>query len=124
MPSPIAADSTTSLLAKLMTISQERQGVLANNMANANTPGYTRMDVEFQQELSRLLERGEDTSVGSMRVTTVEDPDRPAGNDGNNILLPLEMNAMMENGLMYNLLTKAYATRIGILRTAIDGGGA
>lgn len=124
MSSPVAADTMSSLLAKLMEISHQRQGVIANNMANANTPGYTRMDVEFQQELSRMLHRGEADSVASLRPETVEDDRRPPAKDGNNVILPLEMNAMMENGLMYNLLTKAYATRVGILRAAIEGGPA
>lgn len=122
MSHPVASDSTSSLLTKLMEISQERQGIIAHNMANANTPGYIRMDVDFQAELSRLLERGEDDSIRSLRAKAVEDETRPPGRDGNNILLPMEMNAMMNNGLMYNLLTKAYATRVGILRAAIDGG--
>ena len=38
-------EAAAQLASKLMQMSQARQGVLANNLANANTPGYTRLSV-------------------------------------------------------------------------------
>ena len=122
MPSAILSDSSSLLMAKLMELSHERQGVLANNMANANTPGYIRMDVDFRQELAKRLADNDPASVSAFRAEPVEDETRPPGKDGNNVVLPTEMNAMMQNSLLDGLLTKAFATKLNILRTAIDGG--
>ena len=41
-------DLTDTILERAMSGSELRQSVLANNLANANTPGFKRSDVDFQ----------------------------------------------------------------------------
>ena len=107
------------LTSKLIEIAQARQGVLANNLANANTPGYIRKDVDFQGELRRALASGKPESIGQLRADVAEDLSNPARIDGNNVVAAQEMSEIMQNGVYHNLLAKALTTRINILRSAI-----
>ena len=120
----ILNDTGSLLVSKLMEVAQERQGVIANNLANANTPEYIRLDLDFKTELARILHQKELSTLPDFHPDTVEDYSQSPQADGNNIIVPKEINAMMENGIMYNLLARAFSTRMGILRAAIDGGNA
>jgi len=46
-----ASASATSALTHALDVSSERHSLLARNLANLNTPGYTRMDLEFESAL-------------------------------------------------------------------------
>ena len=48
----LARDVTLATLAKAQSASTERTRMLAENIANVNTPGYKRHDVDFQSELA------------------------------------------------------------------------
>ncbi|MFH0880983.1 MAG: flagellar basal body rod protein FlgB, partial [Lentisphaerota bacterium] len=48
-------DETTQVLNKMLDVSALRQRVLANNLANINTPGYKRLDVKFRDELTDAI---------------------------------------------------------------------
>ena len=48
-----------------------RNIAIANNMANATTPGYKRQDVAFESELKKALGRSSDTSHMDQRVARV-----------------------------------------------------
>lgn len=118
----ILNDTGSLLVSKLMEVAQERQGVLANNLANANTPEYIRLELDFKTELARIVHQQELSTLPDFRPETIEDYSQSPQPDGNNIVVPTEINAMMENSIMYNLLARAFSTRMGILRAAIDGG--
>ena len=72
-----------------------RQGVLAANLANADTPRYKRVDLDFERALERKTTRLERThpshqggSSGGARLVT--DP-RSVTPDGNGVELELEL---------------------------------
>ncbi len=44
------------LLSKLLDLTSTTNKVLANNIANANTPGFKKYDVSFQRELTKAVE--------------------------------------------------------------------
>ena len=120
--SDILNDTGSVLISKLMELAQERQGLIANNLANANTPGYIRVDLDFQTELTRMVRQQELSALPGFRPVPAEDYSQPSQPDGNNVVVPNEVNQMMQNGIMYNLLTRAFSTRMGILKAAISGG--
>ena len=45
----------TELLQKSMSILAQRHRVIANNIANINTPGYQPVDIDFDETLDRAL---------------------------------------------------------------------
>ncbi len=106
---------------KAMQGSLLRQQVLANNIANANTPGFQRSDVDFQSALAQAFSSGTPTtsqldqisfspqvsSTGAMQV------------DGNTVDINTENADLSENTLDYQALESVMGTRMSILKTAI-----
>ena len=60
------------LLGRLLSASTLRQRVIADNVANQNTPGYRRQEVAFEELLREAFERGkDDTSQIEARIVEV-----------------------------------------------------
>ena len=59
-----------------------RQTALANNIANANTPGYQRQDVDFHSALQAALASGEPRAVASAPLRRQTDADDAMRADG------------------------------------------
>jgi flagellar basal-body rod protein FlgB len=95
--------------------------VIANNLANSETPGYIRRELDFQTKLKQLMSDGETDAINDLQPELVLDETGPLKDDGNNVSISNEMNEMMENGVYFNLLAKAFSTRVNILRSAITG---
>ena len=117
----ILSDRTSLTAVRLMDIAQLRQKVISNNLANANTPGYIRQDVTFKEQLGKMLEAGDMEGIKQFDPERFDDEAMPARRDGNNIIPPMELNAMMQNGLFYNLLTRSMSTKLKILKLATQG---
>ncbi len=117
--SPLLNDETSIIINKLLGLTQSSQSVIANNIANADTPGYIRREFDFQTELTKTINENEMNSLANIVGRVTKDEKSPAGIDGNNVLLPNEMNNMMQNTIFFKLLSKAHSTRINILRQAI-----
>jgi flagellar basal-body rod protein FlgB len=110
----------TELLFQLMNATTLRAQVIAGNVANQNTPGYTRQTVDFEDRLRAALVAGD--RVDAIAPELREDRATPARPDGNNVTLEIELNAMRENRLLY----ETYATILGghfeLMRTSIKDG--
>ena len=110
----------TDLLLRLMSASTLRAKVIAGNVANQNTPGYTRKTVAFEESLRRALEGGE--PIDALAPEVREDREAPPRPDGNNVTLEVELNAMRENRLMYETYTAILAGHFELLRSSIKDG--
>ena len=78
-------DGTQLIIAQAMNGAAARQQVLANNIANANTAGFTRSDVDFQTPAAERDRRA--ARAGSSRSRSAPRPTRraPIQSDGNNV---------------------------------------
>ena len=45
------SDTNVVLLSKLLDLTSTKNKVIANNIANVNTPGYKKSEVSFEKEL-------------------------------------------------------------------------
>ncbi len=115
----IAFDDAALLTSKLMELSAERQKVISNNMANAETPGYIRQDLDFQKKLKEIVEGGDLSQLSDLKAKLVEDSSGAPRMDGNNVSISSEMNQLMQNGVFFNLLARAYTTRMSIIRESM-----
>lgn len=93
------------LLLRLMDAAGKRSRVLANNLANQNTPGYRRQVVRFEELLGAALERGE-SDLSAIQPAVVADFDTKSRTDGNNVVPELEKSASQEN----RVLAESYLT--------------
>ncbi len=108
-------DSSFGLIGKVLDVAMLRNEVIANNVANANTPGYRRKIVDFEQELTRAL-----TSDEPVELKVVE-ADDPPGPNGNNVKFERELADLQKSALVYKVFAQFAASRVKALRAAIEG---
>ena len=111
--------SQIDVLRGLLDSAALRHRVIANNVANVNTPGYKRLTVSFAAEVERSLAAGEGLQGASARI--VEDLSAPERVDGNTVDIDREMNELSKNFQLYSAAASILASRVGQLRTAIRG---
>ncbi|HLI60893.1 MAG TPA: hypothetical protein VKV21_14625 [Solirubrobacteraceae bacterium] len=114
-------DTTQLALESAMRGSMIDQTYLANDLANADTPGFQAQAVNFQGELQAAMQAGRSPSSVSFSAS-------PEGGvnsaDGNGVNAEQMSAQISENGLLYQDLTQVAAAREQIMLTAIGQGGA
>ena len=113
-------DVTQTALEQALAGSALRQKALADNLANANTPGFQRSDVDFQSTLAGALDAGDDAAhVGQIAFSAVTDGSGPQRADGNNVQVDAEMAKLNENSVTYQALVAVAKARLGLISIAI-----
>ena len=107
------------LLCQILDAAAMHHSVIAQNLANVNTPNYHRRGVVFESELETAL--ASQSGPASVRPRVVEIADAPARNDGNTVDIDVEMEQLGKNTLMMNAATQMLAVRLAQLRSAIAG---
>jgi flagellar basal-body rod protein FlgB len=105
----------TKLLQRALDASWIRNKVISNNIANAETPGYKRQKVQFEQFLS-------DAQNDNPTIKIEQDNSGAMRQDGNNVDIENEMAQMAKNNLMYNALIQKITGEFNKLRSAISEG--
>ena len=102
-----------------MDMTAMRHRVLANNLANSNTPGYMRKDVRFQDAMVDALQR-DSVSFDSVKGEVYEDQTIPTNERGNNVTLQNEIGEMSQNQLLYNFAAEMTGRKFAGLAKAIS----
>jgi flagellar basal-body rod protein FlgB len=126
MISPVSISDTYQMARKLLDASVVRQEAIASNIANADTPGYRRVDLapDFATQLRGQLEAGKYAEADAMKPKLVEDlTARSVRPDGNTIELERELLEMNRNSIEYNYLSEIVSHDIKQLKLAINGSG-
>jgi flagellar basal-body rod protein FlgB len=113
-------DLTTDILQQALVGASQRQSALSANIANANTPGYVRQDVDFQNALAGIVDNG-----GDARSLHFEpEADRAAGPvraDGNTVDTDTEMASLAQNSMLYQAIVAVQRSRFHELESVIKG---
>ncbi len=114
---PMSDVASVAIRAALTGLSA-RQRVLADNIANVETPGFLAGRVDCEESLRAALEAQQpgDTELSTRRSLA------PLNHNGNNVKLDDEVVGLVEVGLRYQMMTEAMNSKFGLLRTAISGG--
>lgn len=109
-----------------------RHRVIANNIANVNTPGFKKSEVSFARELEAYLNAREAGAAGTgaggataqaaFRPRVIRVDSRSARLDGNNVDIEEEMTRLAENALLYEAVARQMAGKFASLRAAITEG--
>ena len=125
MVDPIFQSDNYVLARKLLDAAVVRQEAVAANIANAETPGYHRVDVapDFAEQLKSRLAAGDlASSAAALKPRIVEDPSaRSIKPDGNSVELEHELLAMNKNAVEHEYLTEIISQNIKQLKMAITG---
>lgn len=107
-----------------------RHEVLAQNVANAETPGYKRKDLDFRSFLQSASESGLRLAVSdpshlpgnsSVRFRVTEDTASMTP-DGNGVDIDREMGEVSSNALYYAAVSRQLSAHLSMLRKAITEG--
>ena len=89
-----------------------RQQSIANNIANLQTNGYRRSDVNFESVLNKALGKGESFNPESLDFETYQTRNTPINENGSDVSLDSEAGEMVKNSLRHSaymmLLKKKY----------------
>jgi len=107
-------EGLASNLERYMDLLSFRQKLVSSNIANADTPGYTTKDVDFQKELAAV--------AGGGSPTVVELKALPAKTDGNNVSVDREARMLAENALRFSVASQLVRAQLQVLRSAIHNG--
>lgn len=125
-------------LSKRMSWLTARQTVLAENVANANTPGYVAKDLK-ELDFKSLIGGGH-TPQGGPLLLAADQPghiapasaNNPApviqvaddhSLDGNGVSLEAQMMKVSTNAADYSLITTLYKQNISMIKNVLGGGG-
>jgi len=130
---PIGDTSINMLQGWLHGLSQ-RQGAISNNIANIDTPGYLRQEVNFETALQRRFSGGEVqmaatserhyTAGSQLRGQLGIDPQQlltSSRTDGNNVDIDQEMVLLTETQMRFQAASQVLSKKLGNIRTVIQG---
>jgi len=114
-----------------------RQRVIANNIANVDTPYFKRSDVAFEELLTQAIGAqrqgslaGKITDARHIPINTtypspspqvITDESTAINNNRNNVDIDKEMALLAENQLRYNLLSQQVSHEAKMMRIGIQG---
>jgi flagellar basal-body rod protein FlgB len=133
---PVLGDFTWKVMEKDMEGLARRFGATSRNLANANTPGYARRNVSFEDDLRNVINAG-----GSLAMTVTDTghiPTRPRSVadvtpaelrirdeiyrlDGNNVDPEKEMAVLSETRMMYSAIGRFASRKLANYRMVIAG---
>ena len=116
---------------QMLDMTSQRQEALAGNIANVETPGYRRVDLDrtavtdFQATMHAAAQSGNFSQVGATgghAMRTVLDTEVTSSRpDGNNVEIDHELLAMSKNTVEYGTLTEFASNSLKCLKMAITG---
>jgi flagellar basal-body rod protein FlgB len=118
----------------------QRQNVLSQNIANADTPGYTARDlkpIDFEQALRNVASPNRFSGAlmtdhprhiasapqGADAFADVSTPDAESTPSGNSVSLEREMIKVADTQAQFQAATNLYAKAIQMMKTAIGRTG-
>lgn len=121
------------LMARRMSWLAQRQEVLAQNIANANTPDYAPQDLKpmsFGEEMKKLAPVDPERTSPLHMVGTVFRKPSPfradeqrkryeVAPDGNSVVIEEQMVKVAETQMDYQLVTNLYRKHVDMIKTAI-----
>lgn len=118
-----------NVLGKAADASWIRNDLIANNIANYDTPGYKRQDVDFEDALKQAIQSADGTNMdtkvanlckGSLDVSPYTDHgDYSYRLDQNNVDVDTEQVQLAENQIRYQALMDSINSEFSNLKSAM-----
>lgn len=121
-------DKISNLVNQFLDVQSRRAQIVAGNLANADTPGYTAQELDFNDYLKEAAQQAlqpsdsQSTSLLTKTPQVVYQNLHPPGLDGNNVDAGQEMATLSEAGMQYLTGATMLQFRLRTLRAAIKEG--
>ena len=116
-------DTTQIALERAIQGASARNQALAANLANANTPGYQRVDVDFHAALAQAM--GQSKPADSLQTASFSaqaDNTGAVRADGSTVDVDAESAKLAANGLEHQTAVQIAGARLDIMRSAMGVG--
>lgn len=119
-------DAVSRVLTSALDGVSVRQRVIADNIANIDTPDFRATSVDFESALraavndGRFADEAPRHGAPTLPITATAST-TPVGANGNNVDLRKETMAAMQSQFQYQILTRAVNDRFSLVRTAATG---
>lgn len=118
-----------SMMQKALDGAWQRHDVLSGNIANAETPGYKRQDVDFlsvlqntERKLTPLSTHPLHLSLESDKKFLVSEDPTSVSPDGNGVDIDKEMAEVAANTLYYTAVSRQLSGYLSLIRRAVTEG--
>lgn len=119
-----------NLLTKAADASWKRESVITNNIANVDTPGYKRKDLDFEgvltEELGRCKHRSLDSKVSELDLSRLnptvytDSSNYSYREDGNNVDIDTENVELASEQIKYEGLTSSINSQFERMKSVIS----
>ncbi len=115
------SDKNVVLLSKLLDLTTAKNKVIANNIANTNTPGFKKFEVSFQKELKKAVESKNINKVKNIQESITMSKDKSTRKDGNNVDLDKELVTFYQMSDRHNVYLEILSKKFKGMIAAIQG---
>jgi len=129
-------DRTFAVLQKSLDLRQQKQEVIAANIANAETPGYAARKLTFEEDLRKALNAPEvagrktnakhipvgSTGISSVQGTITQVHDHNPLGDGNSVSVDDQMLDLAQNQLLFEADVQLMKKKLTLLKYVANDG--
>ncbi len=129
-------DTTMNLLGRVLDLRSKNQEVISSNIANAETPHYSAVSFEFEDQLRNAMDKNTLKPVsghakhfplsinGIMEVqgTLVTHPDKTGVGDRNSVSMSTEMMNLSKNQILFEAAITMLNKKMSMLKYAANDG--
>jgi len=130
-------DTTVNGLSTALNFRLFKQNIHTANVANADTPEYKALQVDFEQALhdaidphsNNQLQAGHERHFSNASVPpdpnspdVFENPDGAINESGNSVSMEKEMSELAQNKILYNAAVNMIRKKFGLLKYALQDG--
>jgi flagellar basal-body rod protein FlgB len=112
-------DSTIGTLERSLDVRLSRQNLLAGDIANANTPGFSPKDLNFREAMDAAQGSNEGQPSAPIDAFITESEGTP-GLDGNRVDADHALVQLAQNAIQYGASARAVGKKLEILRAIAD----
>ncbi len=100
-----------------------RQKTIASNTANIETPGYRRLDVNFEELLAKAMRSPDAADVQDLEPEVYQTLNTPIRSNNNDVILEAEIGEMIKNSLRHTTYIRLLQKRFAQMEAAMGGQG-
>lgn len=112
--------ASSEVLTRFMDVAALRHQVVANNIANVNTPEFKALIVDFENAAEQAM-KSHGSDLKGVTAEVRADPNAPVRRDGNSVDVDQEMARLHKNNIMFRTYAQVLATQVNMMRSAIAG---
>jgi len=131
-------DNIINVTKKSLDLRVKRENIISASISNIDTPGYTPMDISFDEQLKELLNKdneevkiektdkmhiSDELSIDQVEGELFFDPHVSPNNDRNTVDLDQEMSKLSINSILYNAQVTVLNKKLAMLKYAATDGG-